>query len=149
MKTRSTSFRLTVWYAVVLATALGLFSVLIHVSLRKRLLNDLDQDVADSADRFAAYFQKEAAKESGNHLRGELDEFCQALPAADYVALRGSGGFVFQYPAHGAVEGSFRVARRQFRIGGDSFVWKRALPRAAWSGRLNCSAYCCWVSSRR
>jgi signal transduction histidine kinase len=121
MKTRSVHFRLTVWYAAVLAAALALFGVLIQVSLRQRLLSDLDQDVAASAARFEAYFRKEAAEESGRHLIGELDEFCQALPAANYLALRGSEGFVFRYPEHVVVKDNLRVARREFRIGAESY----------------------------
>ena len=121
MKKRSIHFRLTVWYAVVLATALGLFATLIWISLRQRLMNDLDQDVAASAARFEAYFRKEAAEESGGHLRAELDEFCQALPAANYVALRGSQGFEFHYPEHGALGRNFSVFRKQFVSDGESF----------------------------
>ena len=125
MKTRSTHFRLTVWYAVVLAAALGLFAVLIHLSLRQRLMSDLDQDVSASAERFTAYFRNEAAQESGGHLRGELNEFCQALPATSYVSLRGSRGFAFRFPArapeHGISEPGFRIVRSQFDIEGETY----------------------------
>jgi two-component system heavy metal sensor histidine kinase CusS len=121
MKMRSIHFRLTAWYAVVLAAALGLFGVLIQVSLRQRLVSDLDQEVADSAGRFEIYFQHEAAQESGGHLKGELDEFCQALPAANYVALKGSRGLEFRYPERGTVDGSFRVSRRRFLLDGEEF----------------------------
>jgi two-component system heavy metal sensor histidine kinase CusS len=121
VKKRSIQFRLTAWYAIVLAAALGLFAVLIWVSLRQRLVGDLDQDVAASAQRFEAYFQKEAAKESGEHLRAELDEFCQALPAANYVLLRGSRGFEFHYPERGAPTRNFRFFRTQFQLEGETF----------------------------
>ena len=118
MKKRSVHFRLTVWYAVVLAAALGLFAVLIHVSLRQRLVNDLDREVADSARRFEDYFQKEAAEETGEHLRSELDEFCQALPAANYIGLKGSRGFEFHW---GAATKDFRVFNTRFQAVGETF----------------------------
>jgi heavy metal sensor kinase len=105
----------------VLAAALGIFAVLIWVTLQQRLVNDLDQDVADSAGRFEAYFRNEAAQETGRHLRGELDEFCQALPSASYVALRGTRGFEFHYPERGAQDHEFRVVRKQFQVAGESF----------------------------
>jgi heavy metal sensor kinase len=122
MNTRSIHFRLTIWYAVVLAAALGLFGILIQVSLRQRLVTDLDQEVADSAGRFETYFRQEAAQESGGHLKGELNEFCQALPAANYVALRGSQGFDFSFPAKGRQQGHERVFRKQFDLEGQTFT---------------------------
>jgi heavy metal sensor kinase len=120
-RARSIQFRLTVWYALVLAAALAVFGVLIHVSLRQRLLSDLDTDVDAGAGRFEAYFRKEAAEETGENLRAELDEFCQALPEANYVALRGSKGFGFHYPERGSVDPHFRVVRRQFDLDGQSY----------------------------
>ena len=62
-RSRSIQFRLTVWYACVLAGALGLFSALIWLSLRQQLVNDLDRELAASAARFQAYFLREAALE--------------------------------------------------------------------------------------
>lgn len=121
MKQRSIHFRLTVWYALVLATALGLFATLIWVSLQQRLAGDLERDVAASAERFEAYFRAEAAETSGGHLRGELNEFCQALPAANYVALRGSRGFEFHYPERGALANDFSVFRKRFVWDGETF----------------------------
>jgi signal transduction histidine kinase len=129
LRVRSIRFRLTAWYALVLAAALGLFAGLIWLTLRQRLINDLDQDVADAASRFEAYFRREASEETGDHLRDELDEFCQALPAASYVALRGSRGFEFHFPdrgpgrgpERGAPESNFRVVRKRFAWQGESF----------------------------
>jgi signal transduction histidine kinase len=125
-RARSIQFRLTVWYGLVLAAALGLFGVMIWVSLRQRLVTDLDQDVDAAASRFEAYFRKEAAEETGQHLRSELDEFCQALPAASYVALKGSRGFEFHYPERGGAErreweSDFRVVRKRFDLEGEAF----------------------------
>lgn len=120
MKNRSIHFRLTVWYAVILAAALALFGALIDVSLRRRLVSDLDQDVAAGAARFEAYFRQEAAEESGEHLRGELNEFCQALPAASSISLKGSRGFEFHYP-HAPAAGRMRVVRHEFFAGPERF----------------------------
>ena len=49
MHRRSLRFRLTVWYALVLAAGLGLFSALIWLSLRQRLKDEIDQDLAARA----------------------------------------------------------------------------------------------------
>jgi signal transduction histidine kinase len=120
-KSRSIQFRLTVWYALVLAGALGLFGVLIQFSLRQRLVADLDQDVDAADGRFQSYFQNEAAQESGEHLKGELNEFCQALPSASYVLLHGSKGFEFHYPERGPAALDSRVVHRSFYLEGERF----------------------------
>src|SRR5438270_608903 len=46
MRQRSIQFRLTVWYALVLTGALALFGGLIWLSLRKRLIRELDEVTA-------------------------------------------------------------------------------------------------------
>ena len=99
MRTRSIRFRLTVWYAAALTLGLGLFSGLIWLSLRQRLVSELDRDLAGRSARFEQYLRGESREVQGDQLRDELDEFCQALPPASYVDLRGSGGFRFHYSA--------------------------------------------------
>ena len=100
MRTRSIRFRLTVWYAVVLAAGLSLFSVLIWLSLRHRLMDEIDQDLEGRASRFERYFASESATAADDQLRDELEEFCQALPPSSYVELRGANGFIFHYPVN-------------------------------------------------
>ena len=100
MHRRSLRFRLTVWYAVVLAAGLSLFSGLIWLSLRHRLMQEIDQDLEGRATRFERYFRSESAEVAGDQLRDELEEFCQALPPSSYVDLRGANGFTFHYPVN-------------------------------------------------
>src|SRR5580704_5026572 len=95
---RSIRFRLTVWYALILIGALGLFSGLIWFSLRQRLLSEVDRDLSDRATRFENYVTREAAEVAPENLKDEMEEFCQALPSADYLQLRGSSGFEFHFP---------------------------------------------------
>jgi len=80
MRKRSIRFRLTVWYAVILAAGLSLFSALIWLSLRHRLMEEIDQDLAGRASRFERYFDGESAHAADDQLRDELEEFCQAFP---------------------------------------------------------------------
>jgi heavy metal sensor kinase len=123
MRTRSIHFRLTAWYALILAAALGLFGGLIWLSLRQRLIDDADRELSGSASRFEAYFRREAAGREGEDLRAELDEFCQALPASEYLRLQGSRGFEFHYPEHGAAHRArnIRSLRTQFAVAGEVF----------------------------
>lgn len=125
-RARSIRFRLTAWYALVLVAALGLFSALIWLSLRQRLLSEVDQNLADGAARFESYFTAEAAENPPARLpaqlRDELEEFCQALPPTESLELRGADGFSFRYPGNTAPGASdIRAIHRQFRAGNESF----------------------------
>src|ERR1700722_9472898 len=99
VSTKSIRFRLTAWYALALAVALGLFGSLIWLSMRQQLYREIDRALAVRAARFEAYLAREAAEvSSAEQLRDELEEFSQGLPAADVVDLTGSLGFAFHYP---------------------------------------------------
>ena len=119
--------RLTVWYALVLIAALGLFSFLIWFSLRQRLVGEGDEDLADRAARFQTYVTREAAELPPVHLKDEIEEFCQALPPSDYLELQGAQGFEFHFPVDpakavaGPGPGHVRTIRKQFNIGSDVY----------------------------
>jgi signal transduction histidine kinase len=121
LRRRSIQFRLTVWYGCVLAASLGLFSAMIWLSLRQQLVSDLDREMAASATRFRSYFLREAAMESGNHLKSELEEFSQALPPSSYLELSGPNGFEFHYPEHGSPTRHVREIRQSFPMAEDNF----------------------------
>jgi two-component system, OmpR family, heavy metal sensor histidine kinase CusS len=126
--TRSIRFRLTVWYAAVLTVCLGLFASLIWLSLRQRLVSEIDQDLQGQAGRFEKYFRRESGG-SATHLRGELDEFCQALPSASYVDVRGPNGFAYRYVAGGAEPpGNSRIRHEQFVSLGETFYLEIGAP---------------------
>src|SRR6202451_4542240 len=124
MRERSLRFRLTVWYALVLLAALCLFSGLIWLSLRQRLLSEIDRDLADRAARFQTYVTREAAELPPVDLRDEMEEFCQALPPSDRLELRGARGFEFHYPDQASsvsLGGArSRSVERQFSIGNNT-----------------------------
>ena len=146
MHQRSLRFRLTVWYAVVLAAGLSLFSGLIWLSLRHRLMEEIDQDLEGRASRFERYFASESATHaSDDQLRDELEEFCQALPPASYVELHGGGGFVFQYPAGAREPGeSVRTLRRRFSNNQMIFDLEIAAPVADAEHTLSLLRFLLW-----
>ncbi|MDQ1471825.1 MAG: two-component system, OmpR family, heavy metal sensor histidine kinase CusS [Bryobacterales bacterium] len=123
MRSRSIRFRLTVWYALVLTGALALFGGLIWLSLRQRLVSELDEDLSDSASRFEAYLRRETVEFSGPQLRTEMEEFCQALPSSSRLELRSSNGFDFRYPvgARASLK-QVRTLHRSFSIGNEAFT---------------------------
>jgi signal transduction histidine kinase len=118
---RSIRFRLTVWYALILAAALGLFSGLLWFSLRQRLLSEVGRGLSDRAAQFQTYVTRESAEVAPEGLKDEMEEFCQALPPSDYLELRGSKGFEFHFPFVKAATAPTQTLRREFRIGEESF----------------------------
>ena len=126
MRAVSIRWRLTAWYAVVLAAALGLFGGLIWILLRQRLMADLDQELRASAARLQNYFIAEAAETSpagkALQLKDELSEFCQALPASDAVEIRSAKGFEFRYPESPARAPRTRTIDREFVVGGVAYT---------------------------
>jgi len=121
MPTRSLRFRLTLWYTAVLTAGLALFGSLIWISLRHQLNADLERDLDGRAARFESFFRSESA-EAGENLREELEEFCQALPPASYIHVRGSQGFAFRYPAgRDAAPADFRMLERRFKVNDQEF----------------------------
>src|SRR5579863_1194898 len=122
IRERSIRFRITAWYALVLIAALGLFGGLIWLSLRQRLVSEMDEDLADRAARFQVYVTRSAAELPPVDIKDEIEEFCQALPPSDYLELTGVRGFEFHYPDQQAPGSSrTRTVRRQFSVGNDLF----------------------------
>ncbi len=108
----SIRFRLTAWYAAILTAGLALFGTLMWLSLRHRLLNEVDEDLAGRAMRFEKYFRDEAANPD------ELNEFCQALPPHSYIDVHGSKGFAFRFASASA---DLRMLHRGFEAEGQAF----------------------------
>ncbi len=128
MRTRSIRFQLTVWYAVALAVALALFGSLVWLSMRHRLLSELDEQLQGGALRFEAYFRQEATEESGPDLIVEMEEFCQGLGPAWFVQLHGDHGFDFRYgqltpgrPVLRRIDHGFSMGPEKFRLEVGSF----------------------------
>ena len=108
----SIRFRLTAWYAAILTAGLALFGGLIWLTLRNRLLDETDEDLAGRASRFEKYFKAEAAEPA------ELNEFCQALPPQSYIYVHGTKGFVFHFSS---APTNPRMLHRRFTIDGETF----------------------------
>jgi hypothetical protein len=74
MRRRSIRFRLTVWYAAILTAGLALFGGLIWLSLRHRLIGEVDRDLEGRASRF---------EKSG--LKSTSETSPSMLPAASFA----------------------------------------------------------------
>ncbi|MGP8243478.1 MAG: sensor histidine kinase [Bryobacteraceae bacterium] len=123
----SISVNLTLWYAAFLTASLALFGGLLWFSLRSRLESGIDQDLADRGARVEKYFRTESM-EANVQLRDELEEFCQALPPASYLRLRGAHGFEFRYPSGALPSGRMRAYRRRFRFRDEDFELELGAP---------------------
>jgi two-component system, OmpR family, heavy metal sensor histidine kinase CusS len=118
MRRRSIRVRLTVWYAAILSAALALFGGLIWLSMRHRLLAEIDAELAGRAARFENFFQAEAANGGYAQTVDELEEFCQALPPGSMLRLE-SAHFSFQYPHSPAPD--MRTLQREFVFKDETF----------------------------
>ena len=134
LRNRSIGFRLTVWYAAILAGGLALFGGLVWFSLQQRLLGEIDRDLEGRAARFEAYFRVESAETSDSQLRDELDEFCRGLPPGSLV-LRGSHGFKFEF--NSGVAGPARNLVREFQLNGENFSLEVGAPTGAMQHTLD------------
>ncbi len=128
LRRRSLRFRLTAWYAAALTAALALFGSLIWLSLRQRLMQEVDEELASRADRFIQYFRVESSDSSEAQLRDELEEFCQALPSGSTVDVRGAG-FVFDYIAGALTRpADLRTLKKSFAANGREFELEVGVP---------------------
>jgi heavy metal sensor kinase len=121
MRIRSIGFRLTLWYALILAVSLELFGVLIQWSLQSRLTEEENEQVQQRADAFVRFVAVEAAEFPPVQLDDEILEFCQALPASSWLEMkRTDGSLRLQYPANRRPRGPFAIARRQLTVDGEA-----------------------------
>lgn len=124
--TRSVRFRLTAWYALILSAALCVFSGLVWLMMEQRLLRDIRRGLTEEAARFEDFVQKEAAEMPPVDLKDEIEEFCHALPASSYLALRPAGGapgLTFQYPPSvPAPREHYEVLKRTISIRNEPFA---------------------------
>jgi two-component system heavy metal sensor histidine kinase CusS len=95
----SIRFRLTLWYASVLAAGLVIFAGLIWISLRHNLMHEEDQELANRANSFELFLKNELAEVPAPPLKEEIEEFCRALPPLSYLQVRSlENDFAFSYP---------------------------------------------------
>jgi two-component system heavy metal sensor histidine kinase CusS len=76
---RSIRFRLTAWYALALAAALGLFALAIWVSFTRSLAEGTDAALAQEVHNMESYLNEEL-QDIRVHLAEELGEYAEGLP---------------------------------------------------------------------
>jgi two-component system, OmpR family, heavy metal sensor histidine kinase CusS len=124
----SIRFRLTVWYASVLAAGLIVFAGLIWISLRQTLTHEIDQELGNRAHSFELFLKDELAEVPAPTLKEELQEFCRALPSLSYLQVRSlNSDFTFSYPENSV---SARVPESSSRPTYASVRWHQHTYRA-------------------
>lgn len=124
---RSIRFRLTIWYALVLAAGLIVFACLIWISLRHTLLLEVDQQLASQASGFEVFLRNELAEVPAPPLREEIAEFCGALPRLSYLRVRSfDNKFAFSYPANAPIP----PMRNGFQSAYTNINWRQHAYRA-------------------
>lgn len=131
MQHHSIRFRLTLWYATFLTAGLGLFGGLIWLSLRHRMMTEVDQDLTGRAGRFEKYFRDESPGSTTAQLTDELQEFCQALPPGSSIDLHGGNAFTFHFVSGTSLKApELRSLQRQFTFNGEAFDLQVSAPIA-------------------
>ncbi len=132
VNTRSIRFRLTVWYALILAAVLCVFSGLVWTMMQQRLRRDLRHGLEDEVTRLETFMQREAMEVPAVNLDDELEEFCHGLPSSSYVELRPTGkGTPFHYRAAGnEAWAGYEVVTRFIVVGDQRYILEIGAPRA-------------------
>jgi len=95
---RSVRWRLTLWYAAVMAAALLAFAGWMWWSVRQYLAVSADTRIASRLQGLRTAIETEA-DESVNALKEELHEFAVEMPEGELTAVRGRGGRDLLQPA--------------------------------------------------
>ncbi len=142
----SIRIRLTLWYAVILAAALGLFGTLAWIAMRQRLFSELDRDLRERGARFENYLKAELAEGiPQREVRDELNEFCAGLPSSSYVSTTSQNGFVFRFPANAARPGNeYRWFRGSLEASGEKFDFEVGAPETDVRHTLDLLALLLW-----
>jgi heavy metal sensor kinase len=152
----SIRLRLTVWYAFVVAAGLTVFAGLVWISLRRDLINEVDEQLKTRANSFEMFLNRELNEEPTGKPKEELEEFCKSLPALSNVRLHGvRDNFEFSCPAgewlpEGTANSSrpayvnvhwrghsYRVFRRQITVQNARYALEMAWPLDAVEHVLN------------
>lgn len=93
MKQISIRLRLTVWYTLVLAAGLGLFSLGFWLALRQALYSSAEITLRQHVEGLAGLLRTEAAESPTiGHLREESTEYANAVPEGMWLEARDTRG---------------------------------------------------------
>jgi hypothetical protein len=141
IRPRSIGFRLTAWYAAILTMGLGLFGGLIWLSMRQRLIGEVDEELQGRSSRFESYFKAESVTGFDSLLKDELGEFAQAFPQGSSLEVRGPNGFVFMASRQRPASTSgycIAVSRPTARVS----IWNWACRLSPFCIPCSCFSYC-------
>src|SRR5215813_14579688 len=92
MNTRSTRFRLTVWYAGLLTTLLALFGVVIYFTLERFLERSLTDTLAKDAQTIGQSWLFDVNQSGPGYVAGEIEEHFAPSITGRFVRLTRSNG---------------------------------------------------------
>jgi heavy metal sensor kinase len=91
---RSIRIRLAMWYFLVLAVGMALFSVLIFVALRYELMESLHESLGARTHSFALFLELESLGTDLPAIREEAREYSTGLPFGHSVEVRTADGAI-------------------------------------------------------
>jgi heavy metal sensor kinase len=122
MNRRSIRFRLTVWYALVLAGALTVFALGIGIAMWRSLMHDVD-DTLEKRVYSTESFLKAELKEPAVQVSEELGEYADAFPANSMLTVKDEAGSVvfasnraFPWPPSAHAQSRLRWHEHDYRL---------------------------------
>jgi two-component system heavy metal sensor histidine kinase CusS len=91
MHPRSTRFRLTLWFSLVLALGLAIFGGFVWIAMRQRLYADIDSGLQSRGWALKDFVLSEA-RDKPSDLHDEISEFARALPYEYGIRVSTSDG---------------------------------------------------------
>jgi heavy metal sensor kinase len=99
LNSRSIQFRLTAWYASILAATFACAAALVLLTLRHSIMATIDKELQARFGIVRAYVQEEASGEGINHLREELNEDAVVNAGSAYLRIADTdGSWIYRSP---------------------------------------------------
>ncbi|MCX6635828.1 MAG: ATP-binding protein [Acidobacteria bacterium] len=99
MKRRSVRFRLTAWYAAVLAVTFAAVGAGVWLAMRESIHDTVDKDLRSRLHALRDYLEKQAADGDAGPLAKELEEQAALAPAGTRFRIAGADGrWIYQSP---------------------------------------------------
>ena len=96
MNTRSLRFRLTAWYASLLATALLLFGVSVYIGLQRYLEASATRTLSEQAHSIESEITAEYSRKGPEWLGREIEEAYAPESTGNFVRVTRNGIVVYQ-----------------------------------------------------
>src|SRR5215469_7452950 len=98
MNARSIRFRVTIWYAAIVAVTLTSFCALAYIGLSRYMTAELSKQLSDQANQIAQTWLKEINASGPDYVVGEIDEHLSPQITNHFIRITHGDGAPFYQP---------------------------------------------------